>query len=290
MNINEFKTEMDHTVCRITTDVKGPHVLVFGAIHGDETCGPDALLPMIEMFKAGELTLNAGTLTIVPICNLKAHEENDRQVEENLNRVFKKTDAPKSLEAQYANALLPLLEGADYLVDLHSASAVGPAFVFDDYEDAGTQFLASHVPCDYVVKGWNTLYPDAGGDVTTTDAAAKLGVAAICLECGEHNDPKAPEVGHEGVLNVLRGLDMTDGKAITYQPTAIRMTEVVYRPTVMEVFSRDWLNFHPVEKGTILIQDKAGKPTRVANDDCIMLMPKSWADVGEEWYYLAKAE
>lgn len=47
----------------------GPRLLVLGAVHGNETCGTQAIGRIAAEFDAGTLVLSRGSLTMVPITN-----------------------------------------------------------------------------------------------------------------------------------------------------------------------------------------------------------------------------
>lgn len=48
---------------RFESRAQGPHLLVFGAIHGNEVCGPRALKRLITALESREIQLLRGTLT-----------------------------------------------------------------------------------------------------------------------------------------------------------------------------------------------------------------------------------
>jgi len=47
----------------------GPGLIVLGAVHGNETCGTEAILRLAGELERAERRLLRGTLTLVPITN-----------------------------------------------------------------------------------------------------------------------------------------------------------------------------------------------------------------------------
>src|ERR1700741_2735199 len=107
----------------------GPRLIVLGAVHGNETCGTQAILRVIDELDSGGLRIAAGSVTFVPITNPLAYARADRSGERNLNRnLFPKAE-PKDFEDRIANWLCPLLAQHDVLLDLHSFRSPGEPFV-----------------------------------------------------------------------------------------------------------------------------------------------------------------
>lgn len=101
----------------------GKHVLIFGAIHGNEICGPNAIFQVIHQIQENKIILETGMITFVPICHQKAYESGVRYMEKNLNRVFCKHMKPSYLEEHIANELTGLIDNADILLDIHSIAS-----------------------------------------------------------------------------------------------------------------------------------------------------------------------
>ena len=267
----------------------GEDVLVFGAIHGDEICGPKALNKIIDAFKTGDLHLTKGSITIIPVCNLQAYKENKRFIDENLNRVFGHTDDPQSLEASYANILLPYVERADVLIDLHSTAAAGAAFVFDDQETELSGQITACLPVPYILTGWDALYPEDQG-VSTITAADKYQCTGVCIENGQHIAEDAMENAYLSVMSILSFLKMVEGGVLPstdHMAKRLHMTEVLYRKDMSATFSQDWQNFSPIKKDEVI----ASCPcygTISAPYDGYLIMPKDTAPIDEEWLYFAR--
>ena len=111
-----------------------PHILILGAVHGNEIAGTLASQALIQQFQQGQLTLLRGQATFIPIVNELAQQQDTRFVDENLNRVITTHTAPMTHEQKIANQLLSYIEKADVLLDLHSTHCKDDeAFAFIDY-------------------------------------------------------------------------------------------------------------------------------------------------------------
>ena len=65
---------------------RGPRLIITGAVHGNETCGPAAIRRAIDDIDADRLAITAGHVTFVPVTNPLAHSFGRRVGDRNLNR------------------------------------------------------------------------------------------------------------------------------------------------------------------------------------------------------------
>ncbi len=265
----------------------GPHLLVLGAVHGNERCGALAQYDLIEQFKAGTRTLNRGTVTFVPVCNPRAYQAGARFVERDLNRCFHGARTPRSYEEQLAAAIVPLMQHADHVLDLHSVHTATDPFVFLDYPEQ--QALAMALPFDFVVTGWPEIYQSARdlNEGDTMEMVHRLGKTGILVECGQHDDPNAPTVARDSILSLLAHLGLTDSPSQhPASKTWLHMTRLMRRPKGAH-FVKPWRNLSVVPSGETVALLEDGKPLRFAESFHILL-PKPAAAIDTEWFYLAK--
>lgn len=152
--------ESPHTIEELTfsTETSGPALLVFGAIHGDETCGPAAIRKVQSEIESGAIQLLKGSLHLVPVCNPRASEEGKRYTEDNLNRIFRKTSTPVTYEAELANELCAYVDQADVLLDIHSSHAPSPVNLFIDYPTPENEALAAALGAEFAIYDWPKVY------------------------------------------------------------------------------------------------------------------------------------
>ena len=116
-----------------------------------------------------------------------------------------------------------------------------------------------------------------------------VGGIAITLECGQHADPGAPEVGYRAIHHTLAQLRLVD------EPTPparddiqlLRLVEVTDRLAEGDRFDRGWASFDPVESGAP-IATRADGTRLVAPTDGFIVFPNPKAAPGTEWFYFAR--
>ncbi len=91
----------------------GPKLLVLGAVHGNETCGPNAIARIIEDCRTGRLLIKRGEVTFVPVTNPKAYRQNTREGDRNLNRDMYERPQPVDNEDRIGRRLCALLREHD---------------------------------------------------------------------------------------------------------------------------------------------------------------------------------
>lgn len=106
----------------------GPRLLVLGAVHGNEVCGTRAIERILAELESGALAITRGQLTLLPVTNPLAYRKGERQGDRNLNRNLRVCATPTDYEDRIGNALCPLLQAHDVLLDLHSFHTGGQPF------------------------------------------------------------------------------------------------------------------------------------------------------------------
>ncbi|MCX8098122.1 MAG: succinylglutamate desuccinylase/aspartoacylase family protein [Casimicrobiaceae bacterium] len=302
----------------LTAPRPGPRLIVLGAVHGNERAGTLALKRLAAEFECGERVLKRGRLTLVPITNPKAYAQNTRNGDRNLNRRLRPTALPLEFEDHVANWLCALLAEHDGLLDLHSFMAPGEPFALVGSEtelDGVTPFrhaerevaLAQRLGVRRCVDGWLSTYergvarrrarPLPGAPAATLDAEYAIGTTeymralggwAITLECGQHEDPRAPEVGYQALLNLLAELEMIEAPKPVPQPLeGVRLVDVIDRHDPQDVFVREWKSFDPLRAGEPIARRASGELLTAPADGWIVFPAKA-AQPGSEWYYLAE--
>ena len=300
----------------------GIRLIVLGAVHGNETCGTQAIRSVIQEFENGQRSMVSGTVTFVPITNPLAYANNQRAGDRNLNRNLNPSPKPQNFEDHVANWLCPLLAQHDVLLDLHSFhtpghpfALIGPLnntgalepFSFADQEEA----LALRLGVGLFVDGWlntyargvtnrianKSAYPehsksqnlDMKYGVGTTEYMRSQGGWGITLECGQHDDANAAQVAYQAICNTLAYLALVDApqpqKTNDYQN--LRIIEVIDKINDDDQFTQAWKNFDKFKAGDVIGVRHNGDKV-IAEFDAIILFPNPAALAGNEWFYLAK--
>ena len=205
----------------------GTHLLVLGAVHGNEVAGPNAIFKIIDDIQTYKIHLKTGRITFVPICNLQAYDQDVRQIEENLNRIIKYHKNPTTYEQKLANEIVPLIEQCDALLDLHSTHCPGDVpFVFCDYPTPENMKMINALDVNYVLLGWPQIYVGCSdiSDYSTERCAFECHKAGITLECGYHKESDSVTVAYNAIMNLLTVFCITEGNnAINQDKTPIIM-------------------------------------------------------------------
>jgi predicted deacylase len=294
----------------------GPGLIVLGGVHGDETCGTAGIERIVAALDGGSLQLLRGQLTLVPVANPLARRRLRREGERNLNRLFRPTAPgaePADYEARITDLLCPLLDRHEVLLDLHSFQSEGEAFAMigprdnpGPLEPFARAFeegqLALHLGTPRVVEGWLDIY--AAGLAQRGQAADEAALAfgwgtneymrsrggyAVTLECGQHQDPAAPEVAYQAILSALRLLGMIepDPAAAPRQPRSLlRLVSVTDRLHAEDQFVREWATFDRVARGEPIGVRADGRVLHAERDGFIVF-PNAEALPGTEWFYFA---
>ena len=271
------------------------------------------------MFDAGELALDAGHVTFVPVTNPLAFAKRTRAGDRNLNRGLRPTDAPREFEDKVANWLCPLLAAHDVLLDLHSFQGEGQAFVFIGPENNQGEIepfrhaeleeaLALRLGVGRCVYGWlstyaagvehrqraanpvpTRLHADLRHGIGTTEYMRSVGGWGLTLECGQHSDASAVDVGRTAVLNSLAHLGLLSGAKPerVRRIQTLRVCQVVDRCHAGDAFVRSWRSFDAVQRGEV-IGTRADGSGVMAPFDGFIVFPNAAAEVATEWFYLAQ--
>ncbi|MBA4326823.1 MAG: succinylglutamate desuccinylase [Polaromonas sp.] len=301
----------------------GPKLLVLGAVHGNEVCGAKAITQLLQDIHNGQLSIERGTVTFVPITNPMAHQLKQRTGERNLNRNMAPSAIPQDFEDRIANVLCPLLEAHEVLLDLHSFHTGGAPFVMigpqnnsgplEPFSQAEAEMqLALCTGAPRIVEGWLDTYargvsrraaaPVAAGStraqtlvtnpnygVGTTEYMRSRGGYGVTLECGQHDDPQAVQVARRAIEQTLALLKMVTlpVEAMPAEREILRLVDVTDRGHAGDSFAREWRSFDPVKAGEIIGTRHSGAEVKAPHDGFVVF-PNPRAEPGQEWFYMAQ--
>lgn len=277
-----------HEITHFSSVNAGPHLLVFGAIHGNEACGAHATRKAIKLFQSGQWNLNCGTITFLPVCNPDAFKEGVREVSVNLNRVIKKHDNPQNYEEGLASSIAHLIERCDYLLDIHSYHTDGSPFVFQDYEDDKTKSFARSLGVNHIIRGWNQMFATVSDDEVsdTVTFAHTLGKIGAVIECGNHDNPENTSVALTAIKNALGHLMMIDEECPTRavdECSVITGRKVVYKNKA-GALTKNWKNLDYIKEGECIATYDDGSE-ELAPHSGVIILPYPEAKLGDEWFY-----
>jgi predicted deacylase len=279
-------TAIDY-VTSFTAAERGPHVLVMALTHGNEICGAIAL---DKLFRAGARP-RRGKLTLA-FNNVAAYREFDarypiasRYIDEDFNRLWSPAtlDGPRqSAELRRARALRPVVEAADFLLDIHSMQhATAPLMLAGllprSRELARKIGIPELIMCD-AGHAAGPRMRDYGG---FGDPASPK--TALLIESGQHWERRAAEVATDVMLRFLTALEIVthddvaalggpDFDAHPRQRT-IEVTEAVTITGEGFEFVENFRGLEVLpEKGSLIGRD-ATREVRTPYENCVLIMP-----------------
>lgn len=280
---------------------RGPLLICFAGMHGNEPAGVQALDIMFKMLEIEPVTnpdfVFRGRLLGLK-GNLRALEENDRYLDVDLNRVWTPENvarvkaAPReSLRAEYRELreLIELVEDeiARYrprrivFLDLHTTSASGGIFsIATDDPESVRIAVELHAP---VIKG---MLRGLEGTTLHYFNKENLGVptVAIAFEAGQHEDPLSVNRIIAAVTNCMRTIGCVrsedvenrhDQLLIEFSRDLPKVSELVICHRIRDdddfQMLPNYQNFQPVQRGELLAHDRSGPI--YAQTDGLILMP-----------------
>ncbi len=223
----------------------GNNVVVMVGVHGDEICGPEALARILP-----NLSIDTGKVTFV-WGNPEALRIGARFIDSNLNRLFQSNDAltdeqRSSYEYSRSREILPVLQTADALLDVHS-SATPNSVPFIICEPHSFD-IASVLPTELISSGWDAIQP--GG---TDSFVNKKGGKGICIECGYHNDVEAIDRAEEAIYTFLKSTGNISGSIPTPSEGKVFMNVTfLYKSKINFTPIRQFNDFERVTSGELI--------------------------------------
>lgn len=284
----------------------GPKLIVLGAVHGNELCGPNAIRRVIEDCRAGRLLIRRGEVTFVPVANPKAYRLRTREGDRNLNRDMREKPLPADFEDRVGNRLCAMLRQHEVLLDIHSFRGAGEPFVFFGPENNGGELepfrqaraeaaFAACLGVPVAIHGWLDNYAKLIAararldlprlSVTegfgTTEFMRFVGGYGVTLECGSHDDPASTEIGYAAILNAFAHLGLIDAPARKpVLKTVIRMTEVIICEAEGDRVEGDWKTGDAVAQGQVIARRANGEAVTAPSPGYI-IFPNATAKPGE---------
>ncbi len=273
----------------------GPHVMIVALVHGNETCGAIALDYLLRK----GIRPSHGRLTLC-FANVDAFERQDRDkpgaarfVDEDMNRLWDHATLGgpgDSSELRRARALAPIVETADFLLDLHSMQMRGSPLVLAGAHKKGRAFarrleLNAPIVVDHGHSAGTRLrdfsgFADAGDPRT-----------ALLVECGQHQDGESVTVALYCALRFIQAAGVLDEDGIAPHLAApalpdtagraIEVTDVVTTETGAFSFVQTFGALTVVKRAGTLIGYDGDRPVRTPYDNCYLILPARLAGPGQ---------
>ena len=279
-------------VTRFRSDAPGPHVLVTALVHGNELCGAIAL---DFLFRAG-IRPTRGVLTLA-FCNVAAFHTFDparptasRFIDEDFNRVWSQEvlgGQRQSAELTRARELRPVIDEADFLLDIHSMQHCTAPLMLCGPLEKGRKFAREIGTPEIVVSDTGHAagrrMRDYGG---FGDAASPKN--ALLVECGQHWAAASADVAKETLLRFLAHFRMLDPAVITAHlpkppppQKLIEVTDAITIRTAQFNFAAEYKGMEVIPRAGTEIARDGGQPVRTPYDECVLIMPSRRLSKGQ---------
>jgi len=263
----------------------GPHVLLTAVVHGNELCGAitlDFLFRENVRPKRGRMTL--------AFCNVAAYLQFNRDnptasrfVDEDFNRVWSpdRLDGDqRSAELARARELRPLVESADFLLDIHSMQQATAPLMMCGPLDKGRRFARAVGIPEIIVSdeghaaGRRMRDYGAFGDPASPKNA-------LLVECGQHWEAASAVVAKETALRFLAavdviGADVVEGFKLSPKPARQKLIEVTSAVTIAAekfTFAGNFVGLEVIPKRGMEIGRDGQTPVLAPYDNCVLIMP-----------------
>jgi hypothetical protein len=278
-------------VWHFDSGVPGRRAMITSLVHGNELCGAWAVQGLLE---AG-VRPRQGGLTLA-FCNLAAFDRFDpavhdasRFVDEDLNRqwsIDRIADAG-TLERRRAGELLPFVQQADWLLDLHSMHEPGDPLLLvgphaRNIELARRLRAPEHVVVDEGHQD-GTRMRDFGR-FGLPDMEGGGGTRSLLVECGFHGDMSSRDVARDVSARFLLEARVLDAETIAdalagwrrrdpSRQCVLRVTGGVAARSDKFRFLGSCRGLQVIAKAGTPIGDNDGDIVTTPYDDCVLVMP-----------------
>lgn len=295
--------QVERVITKIEGSTKGPVVVFFGGIHGNETAGVFALNKVLNSI---DKALIKGTIYGIS-GNLKALENNQRFISTDFNRMWTndhllelKNKQPQSSEEieqiELYNILHEIIDshkGPFYFIDLHTTSSKTLPFITINDAIINRKF-SQQFPVPIVLGIEEYLSGPLLSYINT------LGYVSIGFESGQHDEVSAIKNSEAFIYLALVYTNCISKEKIENFETYIKQLqtaaenersvfEIVYLHTIGNVEKFKMLpgfkSFQFVKKGTALALSN-GKQL-MAKRDSVMFMPL-YQNKGKDGYFLIR--
>jgi succinylglutamate desuccinylase len=307
--------ELKRIIGRHEGNEKGPLLICFGAMHGNEPAGVEALRLMIKMLEVEPITNPAfqfnGRLVAIR-GNLQAIQENKRFIEKDLNRQWTKQNVDYVKQYDYKDlgseekelkAIIEVVENEikDYqpekvvVLDLHTTTAFGGIFsIATDDNESLRIAIELHAP---VILGM--LDGISGTSLHYfNNENFEPETVAVCFESGQHNENLSINRAIAAITNCLRTIgcvsaehveNLHDNLLKEYSSGLPKVSELILTHSIKEgdnfEMYPNYKNFQKVVKGEVIAKDKNGDI--IAPEDGLILMPL-YQKQGDDGFFLIK--
>ncbi len=305
----------ERIIGRYEGEERGPLLICFGAMHGNEPAGKKALELMFKMLEVEPITNEhfsyKGKL-VGMVGNIQAFAQKKRYLRKDLNRQFKEDQIEQLLlrdESELQDEDLELVQIIRavrkeielykpeklYILDLHTTSSVDGIFCITTEDKESIDIAVGlHAP---VIKGF---LKGIQGTTLHYFKEENMGVPTVAMtfESGQHDEPLSVNRAIAAITNCMRIIGSVRDSDVENRHNQLLIEFCKNLPKVAELIERHditeadqfkmrphFQNFQRLKAGQEIADDING-PVAV-DKDCLLLMPL-YQKQGEEGFFLIK--
>ncbi len=294
---------------------KGPLLIVFGNMHGNEPAGAKAIDLMVKMLEVEPITnpkFNFKGKIIGITGNLKATNQNIRFIDKDLNRCWHPEIVEKAenstfeqlnAEEQEIKEIIQLLikKISDYkpekiyFLDLHTTSSTGGIFtIVSDIKESVEIGIKLNAP---VVLG---LLNGVKGTSTEYFSHSFMGIPTVSLtfESGNHHDNLSVNRAIAVMTNLMTLIGNFEAEHVENRHNFLlqefsnglpKLSKLLYKHSIVPsdnfAMKPGYMNFQKIKKGEILAKDKNGNIQSPFSGRILMPL---YQKLGEDGFFIIK--
>jgi succinylglutamate desuccinylase len=228
----------------IVGDKTGETSVIVVGVHGNESCGVDALEALLP-----SLTIKKGRVIFL-YGNPNAIEQKVRFIDANLNRLFRHEESLSLIEKtsyEYIRmtVLKKYLDQSSAVLDIHaSLTPESPFFII---AEASSKDIVKYLPAKRVISGFDTVQP--GGVDYYMNSHGKKG---ICVECGYFKADSSVENAKKCIEAFLIVRGHIEGDTLCHTQTNMNLDFMYQTQSDSFKLKKNFADFEHLSKGEII--------------------------------------
>jgi predicted deacylase len=261
-----------HGGMTIDSGRRGNHILIIGALHGNEPVGVEAMVRLHHWMEKRKRDMR-GRVSFL-MANPLAYRRGARCVDIDLNRAFRPLPL-RTYESRRADEIRDFLDHngkPDAALDLHSVSSGNIQMLVYDSRSRCSMALAERIGATH----WHFSFDPRHIPGSLISETAAKGIPSVAVECGNHNAPGGLRMALEHAQNLIHqsGL-LSVPRARRRRPIVVQRYTVI-QPVVagkgFRYLSAGLATGHWLKRGAKFCWDDE-RGFHVAPRDCWIAMP-----------------
>ncbi len=254
----------------------GPKVVIIASIHGNEPAGMAAYALLKRYFIDEGNELVKGEIRLLK-GNIKAREKGVRFLKYDLNRMFF-DEYPQgidqnSYEYQRAQEIKKTIEGANYILDLHSTTSESEPFSILADRHANYSDAIMNIPVAFTSDGWGSFLKGP-----LMNWVIPRGMEYVAVECGMNDTKSADETARKVAMAFLNSLGMSNFNIQFDRPKKhLKLLDCISVEDYKSYYYPEghFASFDKLEANQLIAKD-AKREYRAPNmDNLVIIMPGS---------------